>query len=109
MKTMSFFRSLLLASALIGGLSVTPAQATEAEKVIAAAETAQQKAASVGGEWRDTGKIIKQAKAAAKAGDEAKALQLAETAKQQGELGYAQAMAEKDAGFPSYLQKYLKN
>jgi hypothetical protein len=74
-----------------------------AEKAIADAEAARKKAASVGGEWRDTGKMIKQAADLAKAGEFDKAIKLANLAKDQGELGYAQAMHEKNAGFPSYV------
>lgn len=76
----------------------------EAEKSIAAAEAARKKAASVGGEWRDTGKMIKKAEAAMKAGELDKAVKLATTAEKQGELGYIQATAEASAGFPSYMQ-----
>jgi nucleoid-associated protein YgaU len=65
------------------------------EKACAAAEAARKKAKSVGGEWRDTGKIIKKGLAALKAGDEAKAIKLCEQARRQGELGYAQALAQK--------------
>jgi hypothetical protein len=57
----------------------------------------------VGGEWRDTGKMIKEAEDLMKSGEYEKALKLATKAKHQGELGYAQAMSEKDAGFPSYV------
>jgi len=76
----------------------------KAEETIAAAESARKKAASVGGEWRDTGTMIKSAEAAMKTGEYAKALELATKAKHQGELGYAQAMAEADADFPSYMK-----
>lgn len=65
-----------------------------ADKAIAAAAAACKKAASVGGEWRDVGKFIKQAKAAAKAGDDAKAIKLADKARVQCELGYEQAIHE---------------
>jgi hypothetical protein len=78
---------------------------TRAESAIADAEAARKKASEVGGEWRDTGKMIKQAEDAVKAGEYAKAISLANTAKRQGELGYAQAMGEKDAGFPSFMVK----
>jgi len=73
------------------------------EAVMAEAEAARKKAASVGGEWRDTGKILKSAAEAASKGDYATAIKLAEKAKRQGELGYEQAMSEKDAGNPLYL------
>lgn len=68
-----------------------------AEKEIARAEAARQKAISVGGEWRDISKILKKAKKALKAGDEAKALKLATKARRQAEIGYAQALREQSA------------
>jgi len=61
------------------------------EKAIASAEAARKKAASVGGEWRDIGKILKKAK---KASDEATCLKLATKARRQAEIGYAQALSE---------------
>jgi hypothetical protein len=78
--------------------------AEEAQKSIAAAELARQRAASVGGEWRDTGKMIKDATLAAKAGDYAEAVRLADKAKHQGDLGYEQAIREKNADFPPYMK-----
>jgi hypothetical protein len=79
--------------------------AKKAEEAIAAAEAARQKAASVAGEWRDTGKFIKEAEALAKSGDFAGAIALAEKARRQGELGYEQAIRERGATFPSYMTK----
>ena len=63
---------------------------------IKAAEAARKKAASVGGEWRDIGKIIKKAKKALKKGDEATALKLANKARIQGEIGYAKILSERE-------------
>lgn len=63
---------------------------SQAEKAISTADT-------VGGEWRDTHKLIKKAKAAAKKGDMKKAITLAKTAKKQGELGFKQANEESSA------------
>ena len=60
------------------------------EKALSLADAARKKAASVGGEWRDTKKIMKQAK---KAGGD-KCVKLANKARRQGEIGYAQALAE---------------
>ena len=94
---------------ILGGLWV-PLQATAGDAAafddtMKAARAAQKAANSVGGEWRDTGKMIKQAEEAAKAGDYDKAMKLADHARRQGELGNKQALAEKDAGLPSYLTK----
>ncbi|MGD2117596.1 MAG: hypothetical protein PVG66_04495 [Chromatiales bacterium] len=87
------------------------------EKALAAATAAVKKAASVGGEWRDTawkkstfvsyktadGKTVKGsymdiAAVAAKEGNYEKAVSLLETARFQGEMGYKQAMQQKNAG-----------
>ena len=74
------------------------ADAAAAKSAIAAAEAAVKKAAKAGGEWRDSkGKFIKKAKAAASKKDYKTAIKLANKAKFEGEAGYAQAMAEKDA------------
>jgi hypothetical protein len=85
------------------GAAAESKEATEADQAIAAAEAARKKAASVGGEWRDTFNMIGEAKDLAQAGDFAGAIKLARAAQRQGELGYAQAMAETHAGFPSYM------
>ena len=97
MKRMSF------ATAAICFLLATPAIAADAEvdSAIAEAEAAVKKADSVGYAWRDSGKMLKQAKAAAAEGERDKALALAAQAKFQGEAGYSQYEANKEAG-PSF-------
>ena len=98
---------LILAGALATGcatISASEPTAADAESAIAAAEAARKKAASVGGEWRDTGKMIKQAKAAVKKGDLKKAVKTARKAQRQGELGYEQAVSQKELKMPSYLK-----
>ncbi|MFK5987032.1 MAG: rhodanese-like domain-containing protein [Pseudomonadota bacterium] len=72
-------------------------------KAIADAEVSRQHAASVDGEWRDTGKLIKKAKAAMKKGNLEKALKLANFAKRQGEHGYQQAVSQQEFKMPSYM------
>jgi len=67
-----------------------PKGPSECEKALAGAEAARKKAASVGGEWRDIKKIMKKAKKAG--GDEC--VKLANKARRQGEIGYAQALRE---------------
>ena len=69
---------------------------------MAAANAAKKKAASVGGEWRDIGKILKKAKKALKAGDAATCVKLANKARRQAEIGYAQALAELGRSANSY-------
>ena len=109
MKAIKFIRTALLAVA-VGMLSAGVVQAGEKDQAaefkaaVEKAEASRKKAGSVGGEWRDTGKMIKKAKAAAKKGDYEKALKLANTAYRQGELGYRQAMSQKDVGFPAYMR-----
>jgi hypothetical protein len=73
------------------------------EMALADANAAQKKAASVGGEWRDTGELIKKAEAAAKAGDYAAAKALADKAAFQYKAGYEQARSQKNVGNPRYL------
>ncbi len=70
----------------------------EVATVIKEAETAIEKAKSVGGEWRDSSKkFVKQAKAAVSKNELEKAMKLAKRAKFEGEMGYQQAMDQKDA------------
>lgn len=96
-------KKMALAAVAAGLIVAGPAVADAAGDAIAAAKAAQKAAASVGGEWRDTGKIIKAAEEAAAAGDTEKAIELANKAKTQGELGKAQAMTEQGVGNPKYL------
>ncbi len=108
MKASNIIRSAAIALALsglvAGGAQASGDDAAQFKQAIEKAEAAEKKAGSVKGEWRDTGKIIKKAKAAAKKGDYGKAIKLANTAYRQGELGYQQAVEQKDAGFPSYMR-----
>jgi len=79
--------------------SVTASGNTELEAAIKTAESSLKKAASVGGEWRDSKKkYIKGAKAALSKGDIKKAMQLANKAKFEAEMGYTQAMEQQKAG-----------
>ncbi len=109
MKANKLIRNLALAcifAGLYAGTANAEAEANyeaEFKATIEKAEDARKKASAVGGEWRDTGKVIKKAEVAAKKGDYGTALKLANDAYRQGELGYQQAMSQKGAGFPSYL------
>ncbi|WP_295399926.1 hypothetical protein [uncultured Thiocystis sp.] len=78
---------------------------SKAKQAIVAAEAARKKAASVGGEWRDTAQLIKDAEGLAKSGKYDEAIQLANQAARQGALGYEQSLAEKGVGFPAYMAK----
>lgn len=88
-----------------GEIDAAANTAAKAEAMIAAAEEARQKAASVGGEWRDTASMIKSAQTLAGAGEFDKAIAAAEAAKFQAERGYEQAVAERNADFPAYMRK----
>ncbi|MBK1719351.1 hypothetical protein CKO27_17175 [Thiocystis violacea] len=76
---------------------------SQAEAALAAAEAARAKADSVGGEWRDTAKMIAEAEGLVKSGSYQEAIALANRARVQGERGYEQALGEREAGFPSYM------
>ncbi len=72
--------------------------ANEVEYVINTAKAAQKEAADLGFEWRDTGKIIKQAEAAANEGKNKKAIILANTIIEQISAVRRQAALAKTAG-----------
>ena len=94
------FLIMLFVLGLAVGCASTPdepvADQATAEQAIADAKTANAQAKEMGAEWRDTGKIIKEAEAALTAGDYAKAIDLANKAKRQAENAMAQARAEAD-------------
>ena len=82
------------AFALSSGAFMTSAIAADAEAAIAAAKDAQKQAASVGGEWRDTGKMIKKAEQLSTEGKTEEAAKMAQKAEAQGMLGYIQATSQ---------------
>jgi len=92
-----------LMAGLIAAGTATAANKSEADAAIAAAKSAQKAANAVGGEWRDTGKMIKKAEKEAAAGNYGTAMELAKKAEQQGMLGKQQAMNQKGVGNPGYL------
>jgi len=91
-------KTLLLAAtfALCSGASLLTANAAGMgpEAAIAAAKEAQMQAKSVGGEWRDTGKMIGKAEKLLKAGKAEDAEKMAAAAEAQGMLGYMQATSQ---------------
>lgn len=92
-KTLHKF--LLAAVIAVGGAMLSGgAFAGSAEDAIAAAKEAQKQASKVGGEWRDTGKMIKKAEELLAEGKAAEAEELAREAEAQGMLGYMQATAQ---------------
>ncbi len=75
------------------------------ENALKDAKTEKKKAAAVGGEWRDTGKILKKADKAAKKGDYGTAKKLAQKAAFQGRAGQEQAASQVGVGNPGYLYR----
>ena len=61
------------------------------------------KAAAVDGEWRDVGALIAEAERVAASGDYARAIELAEMARFQAEMGYRQMRAQEDVMNPPFL------
>jgi len=100
MKKLAIMGALLIALAGCASSEKTvDADAAAANAAIEAAEAALNKARSVDGEWRDARKkFLKKAKAAAHKADYKTAIKLANKAKFQAEMGYQQAMEQKDAG-----------
>ncbi|HHC74477.1 MAG TPA: SoxXA-binding protein [Thiothrix sp.] len=96
MKFNVLFASLLLALST-QAFAEDAAKTADPAAAITAAEAAHKAAQAVGFEWRDTAKMIKSAKEAAKAGDAEKAIKLANAAKLQGDMGVKQAETAKNA------------
>lgn len=84
-----------------GGSSMSSASAMHTDKdaaaAIKAAEQELMKAKAVHNEWRDTGKMIKQAKKDEKAGKYDAAVKIADAAKRQSENALIQYEAQKNA------------
>lgn len=90
---------LFAASIAVFAVVASPtAFAADAGKAIADAKAAQKQANSVGGEWRDTGKMIKKAEELLAEGKIEEAEALARQAEAQGMLGYMQATAQSKVG-----------
>jgi hypothetical protein len=95
MKLKALFAA--LAIAMTANFATAEDKAADPAAAIAAAEEARKAAADAGFEWRDTGKMIEDAQKAADAGEADKAIQIAEAAKLQGEMGLKQAELAKTA------------
>ncbi len=87
---------LLVISFAVGcaGTTEEAAPGGDAAAAIAAAKAANKKAAAENYEWRDTGKLIKKAEKALKAGKEAEAIKLANKARRQAENAVKQKYSE---------------
>jgi len=89
------FAAVVLSLGLLAGCATTPDDnSAAASQAISDAKAANAEAAAMGFEWRDTGKLIKDAQAAFDAGDYDKALTLANQAQAQAEAAQRQAAAE---------------
>jgi short-subunit dehydrogenase len=87
---------ILLATMTLFVSSMVVAQSPQ--DAIKAARAAQKEAKSVGFEWRDMGKVIKKAEAAAKDGKSDKAVKLANKVVAQSKQALMQAEVAKTAG-----------
>ena len=74
------------------------AMANKSQDAIDAARKIKKETAAVGFEWMFMGKMLKQAEAAAKKGDDKKAIKLANTVILQGKAALKQAAIAKNAG-----------
>lgn len=86
----------LVLGACGGGGSSAGYNEKDAKSAILAAEHETKRAKAKGFEWRDTGKMIKKAKAALKDGDIETAVKLANKAKHQSANAIAQAADQSD-------------
>ena len=92
LKTLMIAGTIAIAGTAYVG--TTHAAGMSAEEAIAAAKEARKHASSVGGEWRDTGKMIKKAEELLAQGKTEEAAKLAEEAEAQSMLGYMQATSQ---------------
>ena len=90
--------TLLVSAALTAFATDTKPTEAAVEKAIDDAKAAMKRADSVGFAWRDTGKMIMAAQAAADKGDMARAMELAEQARKQGESAYQQYLDQRNSG-----------
>ena len=92
-----------VAAAFMAGASCAATRASEADDAetfkaaYEAGKAARKAAAAVGFEWRDTKKMLRQAKKLAEKGEYEEAIELANEAKRQGEHGVAQAREQETA------------
>ncbi len=78
----------------LGSTAAWAGSQADFDQAYEAAAAAQQKAASVSGEWRDTAKMLKKAKKKAEEGDFDGAIKLAKQAEHQWHRGYEQMTSQ---------------
>jgi len=104
MNHAKIFAGIALATLLLSGCTTTgysgSASATQEsyDAAVVAAKSSIKTAKSANYEWRDSGKMLKKADKAAKAGDFEKATKIANKAKRQGELALIQSKDQANAG-----------
>lgn len=84
-------------------LSLETFEAKDFSNLLSITKANLEKAKKVGGEWRDSGKMLKKALAKAQQGDYPAALKLLKVVNFQAKRGYQQSMAQKNIGNPDYL------
>jgi hypothetical protein len=72
-------------------------------EIIGKITSALEKAKSVGGVWRDAGKMLKHSKSLSGSGRYDDAIKSAKTVLFQAKRGYEQALSQKNVGNPNYL------
>ncbi|MEJ2141693.1 MAG: LysM peptidoglycan-binding domain-containing protein [Gammaproteobacteria bacterium] len=92
-KSLKLIGMMIFALSIAVGCAGTP-EGGDPAAAIAAAKAANERARAENYEWRDTGKIIKQAEEAMKKGDNATAIKLANQARKQAEDAVKQKYAE---------------
>lgn len=97
MRRVTLIAASLALAASVGTVSAGNI-APEVQQALDAAAEALKKASSVGAEWRDSGATLKAAKEAAEAGENIKAMKLANDAHVQGTLAYGQYLEQRNAG-----------
>ncbi len=95
MKKLALISMLSLSSLSFTVMAVTQ---EDVDKAISSAQETLNAAGATGFQWRDSSKILKQAKKAAEGGDMDAALALAEKARFQGEAAIAQSQREANPG-----------
>ncbi|VAW71042.1 hypothetical protein MNBD_GAMMA09-118 [hydrothermal vent metagenome] len=105
MNHTKLFAGLLLAGTIItgcanSGSTVANETATPSsyQAALTDAQSALKKAKKANYEWRDSGKMLKKAAKAAKAGDYETAVKLAKKAQRQGEMALVQSKEQANAG-----------
>ncbi len=101
-QVITYTAATILIASLAGCASYGSGSSADADyqQAMAEAKVSLKHAARTNFEWRDSGKLLKQAEKAAKDGDYETAIKLANNAKMQGEMAVAQSQDQANAGPP---------